>query len=230
MKLNLEALENNIKIYQDKDNFNFGVDSARLAHFVLENLGIDGKNIKNICDLCSGAIPIPLLMYAHKNEYLSPDVHFTTIEIDKDQVEVSKKSLEYNKCEKYFTVINADIKEYEFLNESFDLVTCNPPYNKVGSAVINKDDRKLIAKHEIYINLDDICRVASKILKSNKKFFLVHHSDRTTEIIRTLQDHNLEPKKLRFIYTKEDKNSSLVLIESVKNGKIGVKILPPLYL
>lgn len=230
MQLNLEELENNLKIYQDKDNFNFGVDSVNLAHFVLKNLGLEGKKIVDICDLCSGACPIPLLLYAHKDEYLNPDIHFTTIEIDNSQVEVAKKSLAYNNCEKYFTVINADIKDYKFENESFDLVTCNPPYNKVGSAVINKDDKKLIAKHEIYCNLDDICKVASKILKSNKKFYMVHHSDRTTEIIKKLEEYKLEPKKLQFIYTKNDSDSNLVLIEAVKNGNLGVKILPPLYI
>ena len=43
-----------------------------------------------------------------------------------------------------------------------------------------------------------------------------------------MQKYNIEPKRVRFIYSKENKNSNLVLIEGIKNGKPGLKLLPPL--
>ena len=41
--------------------------------------------------------------------------------------------------------------------------------------------------------------------------------------------YNFEIKKIRFVYPNKVKNSDLVLIECVKNGKPGLKMLPPLF-
>ena len=44
-----------------------------------------------------------------------------------------------------------------------------------------------------------------------------------------MKKNNIEPKKVRFVYPKKDKEANILLIEGVKNGKPGLKILPPLY-
>ena len=44
-----------------------------------------------------------------------------------------------------------------------------------------------------------------------------------------MKKYNIEPKKIRFVYPNRNKNSDLVLIEGTKNGRSGLKILPPLY-
>ena len=43
-------------------------------------------------------------------------------------------------------------------NHSYDLVTCNPPYFKIGDHNINPNDRKAIARHEVLATLDDIVK------------------------------------------------------------------------
>ena len=48
------------------------------------------------------------------------------------------------------------------------------------------------------------------------------------EIIECLKKYGFEPKKVQFIYPKKDSNSDLFMIESSKNGKSGIKILPSL--
>ena len=45
----------------------------------------------------------------------------------------------------------------------------------------------------------------------------------------TLFYSSLEVKKLRFIYPKRNSESNMVLVEGSKNGRPGLKILPPLY-
>ena len=44
-----------------------------------------------------------------------------------------------------------------------------------------------------------------------------------------MQKYNIEPKKIRLIYPKKDKEANILLIEGKKNGNKGIKILPPLY-
>ena len=196
-----------------------------------------------ICDFCAGTLPVPLIMYAKRKMFLNENIKFTAFEIDKEQVELCNKSIAYNKenvddaknIDNDIKVINDDIKnifndreKYKSVYESFDMITCNPPYTKKGSGVINLNDKKLVARHEIFITFEEICRAASLILKSNKKFYIVHHSERLTEISEMLKFNSFEVKKIQFVYPRVDKPSTLCLIEAVKNAKSGVKILEPI--
>ena len=44
-----------------------------------------------------------------------------------------------------------------------------------------------------------------------------------------MRKHNIEPKRLQFIYPKNDIESNLILIDGKKNGNVGLKVLAPLY-
>ena len=57
---------------------------------------------------------------------------------------------------------------------------------------------------------------------------MIHRTERLIEIIEEMKKNNIEPKRIRFIYPKKDKESNLVLIEGKKNGNTGLKLLSPL--
>ncbi len=255
MNVKLENLEiNGYMIYQDKDSFNFGIDAVLLANFALREFGArvarpyeDTASIRpyaiKICDFCTGALPIPLIMYAKRKKILSENIKIDAFEIDEEQVALCNKSIAYNKenvidaknINDDIKVFNDDIKnifldkeKYKYLYESYDMITVNPPYNKKGSGIINLNDKKIVARHEISITFDDICKAARLILKSNKKIYLIHHSDRLSEIISTLKSNSFEVKKLQFIHQDISKPSTLVLIEAVKNANSGLNVLPPI--
>ena len=57
---------------------------------------------------------------------------------------------------------------------------------------------------------------------------LVHRPERLIEIIELLKKYGFEPKKIQLGYPKQGKNANVLLIEAVKNGKSGLKILEPL--
>ena len=65
-------------------------------------------------------------------------------------------------------------------------------------------------------------------MKNNGYLAIVHRTDRLIEIITSMKSNNIEPKKIQFIYPKKGQESNLVLIEGIKNGKPGLKILSPL--
>ena len=172
-----------------------------------------------------------------------PELKIDAFEIDSDQVSLCKKTILYNKehvddakdIDSDINVICDDIKnifidreKYKSMYESYDLITCNPPYNKKGSGIVNLNDKKQIARHEISITFDDICKAARLILKSNKKFYLIHHSERIAEIVMTLKSNSFEVKKLQFIHPNLSSSSTLVLIEAVKNASSGLKVLEPI--
>ena len=209
----------NLKIVQDPEMFSFSLDSVLLPNFITIN-----KNINKILDIGTGNGPIPLILSTKTK------AHITGIEIQKEVSQMAKESVRLNKLEKQITIINEDIKNNNFENETFDVITCNPPYFEVkDESKFNKNEYKTIARHEINLNLDDLFKIAKKTLKNNGIIGLVHRPERLLDIIITMRKYNIEPKKIRFVYPKKDKEANILLIEGKKNGNKGLKILPPLY-
>ena len=44
-----------------------------------------------------------------------------------------------------------------------------------------------------------------------------------------MKKNRIEPKRIQLIYPGKDKEANILLIEGVKNGNPGLKILQPLY-
>ena len=212
---------NNLKIYQDTEMFSFSLDSVLLPNFVTLN-----KSIKKILDIGSGNAVIPLILST------KTDALITGIEIQKESYNLGKKSIELNKLEDRINFINADVKEYakNIESDTFDTITCNPPYFKItNESRTNNSDFKTIARHELYLNLDDLFSIAKKLLKNNGNIAIVHRPERLVEIIEVMKKNNIEPKIIQLIYPGLKKNANILLIEGVKNGKPGLKVLKPIY-
>lgn len=211
----------NLKIIQDNEMFNFSLDSVLLPNFITIN-----DSTKNILDIGTGNAPIPLIL-SQKTK-----AHITGIEIQKEVSNIAKKTIKLNNLENKINIINDDIKEYykKATPEYYDIITCNPPYFEVKkTSKFNKNDYKTIARHEVTLKLEDILKIARKLLKNGGTLGLVHRPERLIDILTTMRNYNIEPKKIRLIYSGKNKESNILLIEGKKNGKKGLKILPPLY-
>ena len=207
-------------IYQDDDYFLFSLDSVLLANFVTIKL-----TDKKIIDLCSGNGPVPMLMSFRTK------ARIFGVEIQKYIYDMGLESIKENGLSRQIEFINADVKEIDkiFSAGTFDVVTCNPPYFRCQvNSLINENLGKAIARHEVKINLEDIINKASYLLKNGGTFALVHRPERLIEVIELLKKYGFEPKKLQFGYPKQNKDGNILLIEAVKNGKSGLKILKPL--
>ena len=203
-------------IYQDNDYFLFSLDSVLLANFVTIKL-----TDKKIIDLCSGNAPVPMLMSFRTK------ARIFGVEIQKYIYDMGVDSIKENRMDKQIEFINEDIKEIDkiYESESFDIVTCNPPYFKYQEdSLINENEGKAIARHEVNVKLEDIISTAKYLLKNGGTFAMVHRPERLIEIINLMQKYGIEPKKIRLVYPKEDKNANILLIEGVKNGKSGLKV------
>ncbi len=216
-----DVLGYDLKIYQNSSYFSFSLDSIILANYA--NIRLRDKNI---VDFCTGNGVIPLIVSKRtKNNIVG-------VEIQEKLAELATKSVEYNKLTDRITIVNEDVNDYssKHLNE-FDLVLCNPPYFKVeDKSSLNESYEKKIARHEITFNLEDLCKCCKKVLKDNGNVYIVHRSDRLIDIIETLRKHNLEPKRIRFVYENVSKESTLVLVEAQKCGSVGLKVDSPIIL
>ena len=166
-------------IYQDTDYFNFSLDSVLLPNFVTIN-----KKIKKILDIGSGNAPIPLILSR------KTDAKITGVEIQKESYDLAVDSIKINNKEDQIEIINADIRElYKSIeSDSFDVITCNPPFFKYNNTSnLNQNDIKSLARHEISLNLDDIFKIAKKLLKNNGVIAVVHRPERLVEIIESMR-------------------------------------------
>lgn len=209
-----------LKIYQDPDSFNFSTDSMLLADFA----SIPAR-VKNICDLCTGNAPIPLYFS------LRTKANIIGVEVQEHSYDLAIKSVEENGLENQIEIINDNLINIseKIGKNKFDLVTCNPPFFKVGNNRINPNDAKAVARHEILANLDDIVKEAARLLNSKGIFSMVHRPDRLLEILDAFRKYKIEPKRLQFIYPKPNSQCNTILIEGVKDGASGLKILEPIF-
>ncbi len=209
----------NLKIYQNNEMFKFSLDSVLLPNFVSLSL----KNSK-ILDIGSGNAVIPLILTTRTSN------HIDAIELQKEVYELGKKSIEINNLGKQISIYNQNIKDFYKNSESdiYDTITCNPPFFKLNM-VSNNSKYKTIARHEQELNLNDIFKIAKKLLKNNGNIAIVHRTERLVDIVDAMKRNNIEPKKIQFIYPKSNKPSNILLIEGTKNGNPGIKVLEPLY-
>lgn len=211
----------NLKIVQDNEMFNFSLDSVLLPNFVTIN-----KNISKILDIGCGNAPIPLILSTKtKAEILG-------VEIQKRVYELACESIIINNKQDQIKIINQDINDFYKKEETdtYDIITCNPPFFKyIETSNTNKNDYKTIARHEVTLNISQLFTIAKKLLKNNGVIAIVHRPERFVEIIEEMKKNNIEPKRVQFIYPKIDMEANIMLIEGTKNGKPGLKIMPPIY-
>ena len=208
-------------IMQDNEMFNFSLDSVLLPNFVTLN-----KKIDKIMDIGCGNAPIPLIL----STLTSAKIY--GVEIQDKVYELAKESVEINNLSDRIEIVNEDINEYykNIESDSFDVITCNPPYFKVNeNSNFNMSEYKTIARHEIMLDLERLFKIAKKLLKNNGNIAIVHRPERLSDIILSMKKNNIEPKRIQFVHPKKDADANILLIEGTKNGKPGIKIIPPLF-
>lgn len=222
LKANERIDELNIKGYQiiqNMEGFCFGMDAVILTGFAKVKAG------ERVLDLGTGTGIIPLLLEA---KY--PCEKVTGLEIQESFVDMARRSIELNRIEQRIDIVQGDIKEASglFPLSSFDVITSNPPYMDVGNGLTNPESMKAIARHEVLCDLNDVIVAASKLVKVGGRFYMVHRPRRLVEMIESLRANKLEPKRIRFVHSYEDKEATMVLIEAVRHGKPLMTVEPPL--
>jgi len=210
----------NLKIIQNKEYFNFSLDSVLLPNFIHFN-----KSINMIMDICTGNAPIPLILSTKTNAKI------IGVEIQDEIFELAKESVKINHLENKIELIHDDANNVSnyYESDTFDIITCNPPYFKINEKTLrNENEVKCNARHETLINLEQIIKIARKLLKNKGSLYIVHRTERLSEIVYLMKENNIEPKRVRFIYPKKGTESNIVLIEGKKDGNIGLRVEPPL--
>jgi tRNA1(Val) A37 N6-methylase TrmN6 len=210
---------NGYKLIQNTKIFCFGMDAVLLCAFTRVEKG------EEVLDLGTGNGVIPILLKGR-----TEGKHFTGLEIQDVNVDLARRSVQYNRIEDDVLIVQGDIKEASkiFGGASFDVVTTNPPYMNENHGLKNPESHKAIARHEILCTLEDVIREGTKVLKPGGRFNMIHRPHRLVEIIELMKKYRVEPKRIRFVHPFADKEANMVLIEGIRGAKPMVKIEPPL--
>lgn len=218
--LKYESIGAGVHIYVS-DQHPFGTDAILLANFACV------KGTEYPCDMGTGCGIIPFLWA----RYSKPKKIFA-VEIQQNAVELVKKSIAANALEKRVEICNTDIRQIDSSfekYEKFDVVTMNPPYKPVNTGFESEDDSQKIARHEIMCTIDDVVKAGRMLLKFGGRLCLCHRPERLADIIVSMRNGGIEPKKIRMVSSKIGKKPFLVLVEGRKGGKHGLQFMPELY-
>lgn len=186
--------------------FPLGGDALALGEFCTVKPGW------RVCDLGTGSGAL-LLLLARRRAGLS----LTGVEIDPLSARTARENLNANGLEG--EVLCTDLRTAPLPAGGFDLVISNPPYFPVGGGKSGGP-----ARSEELCTLEELCASAGRLVKNGGRFALCHRPERLADVICTLRNYGLEPKRLKLVSHRPGYPPSLLLVEAVKQGRPGLKI------
>lgn len=211
--------------WQHAHGYRFSIDSILVSHFVKIN------QQEKVLDLGAGCGIVGLiLMYRHHDK----QIHITGYEKQEDLVILAKKNSLANHFSNNYQIILGDvIKIRENLTpESFSLVICNPPFYAAGTGRTSSSQESLQARHLTADGIKSFVDGAAYCTKNRGRIVFIYPAERLMELLYSFYEKKIEPKTMQFIYAYPESShvSKLVLIEAIKNGGVGLTVLPPCYI
>jgi tRNA1Val (adenine37-N6)-methyltransferase len=189
----------------------FGADAVLLAHFSRPKAG------QRLCDLGTGCGIIPLLWCAKGGPFA-----IDAFEIQEQAADIAKRAAEINNLDIH--VFNADLRHIDTLfNNSYDLITCNPPYNRLNAAHLSLGAAAAAARHEVACTIEDVVATAAMLLKHGGRLCLCHRPERLTDIVGLMRSSGIEPKRLQFAQHNRAAKPWLMLIEGRQGARPGIE-------
>ncbi|MEE4240033.1 MAG: methyltransferase [Desulfopila sp.] len=214
----------NLICYQNKNGYRFSIDSVLLAHFSLS-----WKNATVLDMGCGCGILSLILLYRNYSE-----IHcIQGIEVQDSLVVLARKNCEVNNFEKKCTIIQGDYRDIRtfFKAETFTHIICNPPFFPIGSGRTSENTESCLARHQKLSSPDSIAEGAAFALKNKGVFTIIFPAELCMDLLFALNARKIRVKRMQVVYSYPlAENASLVLLECIKNGGVGVKVLKPLYI
>lgn len=193
----------------------FGIDALLLSRFAAP------RRHEVACDLGTGCGIIPLLWFRNREQ--APQ-WAAGLDIQEEAVFLARESARRSGLEKAFLPALGDLRYPSELPEpfapgGFHLVTCNPPYRRMGAGVVSRSESDRIARHESFCTLDEVCAAAARLLRYGGRFCVCQLPERLPDLLEVMRRHRIEPKRLRFVQERADTAPWLFLCE----GRLGSK-------
>jgi len=200
-------------LYQPTKGYAYNSDSIFLYDFIASF-----KPKGGLLDVGCGVGIISLL--------LSRDFNIKTSIIDKQA-----SMLSYAKHN--FDINNISVKSYlgDFLEfntqERFDFIVSNPPFYD-QNVVQSKNEHLNIARYANHLPLEAFIQKVKALLTPRGRFVFCYDAKQIDKILFLLIKYKTKPEVLRFVHSKKERDSKLVMILARANSRSMMKIMPPL--
>ena len=197
----------------------FGTDAFLLSDFA------SAKRKDQVADLGTGCGIIPLLLY----KMYHPKIIYG-LEIQSAAVSLFSASVKACGLEGRVIPVLGDLREKALFPDTFDLVTCNPPYQKASHGIISPKTERSAARHELLATLKDVCFSAKRLLKTGGRLCICQRPERLCDAMEAMRQAGIEPKRLRFVAKEPGKAPWLFLLVGKKGVAPFLRVEPALYL
>ncbi len=214
----IDEINFGVRLIQKTGGLTFGTDALLLSSFLRAE-----KNGR-ATELGGGSGVISLLALA-----LRKFEHIDCIEVQPDYATLIARNAALNGMEGGITAHAADIRDYASGPHigQMDTVFSNPPYMTCTGAP-NERYEKNIARHEIHGGINDFSLAAARLLRFGGRYAVVYRPDRLVDLLASMRQHRIEPKRMTFVHADRETRPSMVLVEGILGGKPSLKITPPL--
>lgn len=195
----------------------FGTDAFLLASFAAP------RHKDMVCDLCTGCGIVALLQISHYN-----CLGCTGVEIVPEAAQLFEAGIEKSNLQGRVKCLRGDLKQVcdQLPEGSFDVVTCNPPYKKLGSGIMSQSSADQLARHETACTIEDICKVAKRLLKFGGRLCICQRPERMVDCLVAMRNNGIEPKRIQMVAKRPHCEPWLVLIEGKRGAKPHMRVEP----
>ncbi len=224
---------NGLRIIQKKGLFRYGTDGVLLANYAVTGLLASGIFHKKrqapfkILDIGTGCGIVPILV-AGKLSALAPEtkVQLHGVEIQEEVAQMARRSVALNNQEEQIQIDIGDVRDALYSNASFDAITMNPPYVRMGSGLLSDATPVAKACHEIFCTQETLIARAAKLLNPGGLFYMINKADRLTDALCAMRAGGLEPRELRLVEGRPGMAPVLFVVTGVRGGGKNLRVLP----
>ena len=141
------------------------------------------------------------------------------VEIQEEIFKILKKNVEINKLNDKIIPINKDIKS---VKGEYDFIFSNPPYKKINSGKMPRNEAERVSKYEVLLTLEELILEIKRLLKNHGEFFVIVPNDRLNDVFKNIYVNKMN---ILTIDINKYKKMDLVVIHGKKGGKSNSKIM-----
>ena len=201
---------NNLFIYQDKEMFNYSVDTILLANLTTLN-----RKTKEILEIGTNNCALSIFL-SQRDENIKIDA----LELQKEAIKLAKYNIEMNNLEKRINLINEDFNIWwknhiKNQGKKYDVIICNPPfYRKDTKPKKEINEFMLKATHEVTLTLEQIIEGSSKIINQKGYLSMIIPPERLVDCFVLMRKYNFEPKRVIMIHPRINQKAILSFVEA----------------
>ena len=212
---NLESV--NKKMVVEEKGLKITDDAILLSKFIKGYFDTNYKNArekKTFLEIGAGQGVISLLL-----SETAIVLKIFAVEIQEEIFKILKKNVEINKLNDKIIPINKNIKSIE---GEYDFIFSNPPYKKINSGKMPRNEAERVSKYEVLLTLEELILEIKRLLKNHGEFFVIVPNDRLNDVFKNIYVNKMN---ILSIDINKYKKMDLIVVHGKKGGKSNSKIM-----